>query len=83
MIKLKNQASRPGSPLEQSPCRPMCSKCGQYMENHSDKLCQSVMLHPQKSSNAGPLFAERVGARGFISAVATKFTKDIRYSYSS
>ena len=34
------------------------------------------MLHPQKSSNAGALFAEIVEVRGFTSSVATRFTKD-------
>ena len=42
------------------------------MDNHSDKFCRSIMLHPQSSSNAGALFAERVEARGFTSSVAVK-----------
>ena len=75
MIKLKNQAPRPGRPLDQSPCRPMCNKCGQYMENHSEKLCQSVMLHPQNLQMKCTICRKSKG-RGFTSAVATKFTKD-------
>ena len=51
IIKHKKQAPKPGRPLEQSPCRPMCSKFGRFMDNHSDIFCQSIMLHPQSSSN--------------------------------
>ena len=76
MVKYTNQTPRPGRPLEQSPCKPMCSKCGRYMENHSEKFCKSTMLHPQKSSKAGALFAERVEARGFTSSIAAKHIKD-------
>ena len=77
MVKYKDQAPRPGGPLEQSPCKPMCSKCGRYMENLSEKFCKSTMLHPQKSSKAGALFAERVEARGFTSSIAAKHIKEM------
>ena len=76
IVKYKNQVPKPGRPLEQSPCKPMCSKCGRYMDNHSDKFCQSIMLHPQNSSKAGALFAERVEARGFTSSIAAKHIKN-------
>ncbi|KAI6660182.1 hypothetical protein LOD99_10493 [Oopsacas minuta] len=46
------------------------------MENLSEKFCQSIMLYPQKSSKACALFAERVAARGFTSAVPAKYTKN-------
>ena len=46
------------------------------MDNHSDKFCRSIMLHPQSSSNAGALFAERVEDRGFTSSVAVKHIKN-------
>ena len=75
MVKYKNQTPRPGRPLEQSPCKPMCSKCGRYMENHSEKFCKSTMLHPQKSSKPGALFAERVEARGFTSSLQQNILK--------
>ena len=84
MVKYKNQASRPGRPLKQSQCRSMCSKCAKYMEYHSDKFCQSIMLHPQNSSKPGAMFAERAEARGFTGAVAAKHTNARRsYSFSS
>ena len=52
------------------------------MENHSDKFCPSIMLHPKNSSKAGALFVE---ARGFTGAVAAKHTKNNtpRSSFSS
>ena len=46
------------------------------MDNHSNKFCKSIMLHPQSSSNAGVHFAERVEARGFTSSVAVKHIKN-------
>ena len=54
----------------------MCSKFGRCIVNHSDKFCRSIILHPQSSSNAGALFAERVEARGFTSSVAVKHIKN-------
>ena len=40
------------------------------------------MLQPEKSLNAGALFAERVEARGLTSAVATKITLTLLFPWA-
>ena len=73
IIKLNTHGPRPGRPLEQSPCKVMCSKCGRYLENHDEKFCRNITKHPKSSFEAGKLFAEKVEARGFTSKVAAGY----------
>ena len=75
IIKLNNHGPRPGRPLEQSPCKEMCSNCGRYLEIHDDKFCRNITKHPKSSFEAGKLFAERVEARGFTSKVEAGYIK--------
>ena len=75
IIKLNTHGPRPGRPLEQSPCKVMCSKCGRYLENHDEKFCRNITKHPKSSFEAGKVFAERVESRGFTCKVAAGYIK--------
>ncbi|KAF4655163.1 hypothetical protein FOL47_009557, partial [Perkinsus chesapeaki] len=62
----RSKSSKPsvGRPLEQSPQKDICNKCGQPRDDHDDAFCKLVMKG-LKSMKAGEAFAERLEARGF------------------
>ncbi|KAF4745423.1 hypothetical protein FOZ62_029140, partial [Perkinsus olseni] len=63
---LRSQSSTPapGRPIEQSPARYVCTKCGADWLEHDEKIT-AVKKRPRSSGQAGERFAERVDARGF------------------
>ncbi|EER02729.1 hypothetical protein Pmar_PMAR008500 [Perkinsus marinus ATCC 50983] len=64
--KKHSAAPQKGRPLQQSPPRPMCSKCGQYMDSEHDLgTCDSVKKRPRNSGAAGRRFSDRVDTRGY------------------
>ena len=73
LSKLKTQGPNPGRPLEQSPVRLMCSKCGMSTDVHDIDFCKQVMKRPQSSRQAGKHFAERVESRGYTENLTTNF----------
>ena len=64
LTKMQSNLSSAGRPLEQSPRRSMCSKCGQFMDSHDKNSCNKVWKHPRSAPQAAQLFAERVQSRG-------------------
>ncbi|KAF4678969.1 hypothetical protein FOZ60_015801 [Perkinsus olseni] len=67
--KKHSAAPQKGRPLQQSPPRPMCSKCGQYMDSEHDlSTCDGVKKRPRSSGVAGRNFSERVDTRGYTGA---------------
>ena len=46
LSKLKTQGPNPGRPLEQSPVRLMCSKCGMSTDVHDIDFCKRDMKRP-------------------------------------
>ena len=73
LSKHKMQGPNPGRPLEQSPIRLLCSKCGKSTDVHDEDFCKRVMKRPQHSQQAGKLFAERVESRGYTENFTTNF----------
>ncbi|KAF4705043.1 hypothetical protein FOZ62_005402, partial [Perkinsus olseni] len=64
--KKHSAAPQKGRPLQQSPPRPMCSKCGQYMDSEHDlSTCDGGKKRPRSSGVAGRNFSERVDTRGY------------------
>ena len=41
--KMQSNKSSAGRPLEQSPRRSLCSKCGQFMDSHDKNACNKVL----------------------------------------
>ena len=57
LTKIQYNLSSAGQPLEQSPRRSMCSKCGQFMDSHDKNSCNKVWKYPRSAPR-------RVQARG-------------------
>ena len=76
LVKFQSNISSAGRPLEQSPPRLMCSKCGQFMDNHDNNLCNKTMQHPSSARQASQSFFERVQARGYTDKFVCNYLRD-------
>ena len=76
LIKMQSNLSSAGRPLEQSPRRSMCSKCGQFMDSHDKYSCNNVLKHPRSAPQAAQLFAKRVQARGHTDRFACDYLRN-------
>ena len=73
---MQSNLSSAGRPLEQSPRRSMCSKCGQFMDSHDKYSCNKVLKHPRSAPQEAQLFAERVQARGHTDRFACDYLRN-------
>ncbi|KAF4706687.1 hypothetical protein FOZ62_028902 [Perkinsus olseni] len=71
-----SNAPKKGRPLEQSPPKAMCSKCGQPIADHDDAFCAMVMKNPCRAKEAGRKFARRTEARGFTEQLVQEHLRD-------
>ncbi|EER18744.1 hypothetical protein Pmar_PMAR006364 [Perkinsus marinus ATCC 50983] len=63
-MRSKSTTPGPGRPIEQSPVKLICSKCGRDLFDHDDAHCQAVRKRHRSHAEAGERFAERVATRG-------------------
>ena len=75
LTKLESNLSSAGRPLEQSPIKSLCSKCGQFMDSHDKNACNKVLKHPRSAPQAAQLFGERVQARGHADRFACDYLR--------